>query len=241
EDLALHVHGDFATQVAARHRGRHLSDITYLTRQVRRHRVHVVRQVFPRPGNARHDGLSTEFTHRADFARHTCHLGSERAQLLDHGVDSLFELQNLTAYVHGDLLGEIPRRDGDGDLRDVAHLRGEVASHLVDGFGELLPDPGDALHLRLTPEFTFCTHLPRHARHLGSKHRELLYHAVYQPSRPQKLAFERTTIGLECHGLTEIFLGYRADGTRHLGGRQHEVRHQRIERVNLVRPSTNRP
>ena len=37
EDLALHVDGDLARQVAARDRGRHLGDVAHLRRQVGGH------------------------------------------------------------------------------------------------------------------------------------------------------------------------------------------------------------
>src|SRR5262249_12365382 len=39
----------------------------------------------------------------ADLARHPRLLGGERPQLIDHGVDGLFQLQDLAAHVDGDL------------------------------------------------------------------------------------------------------------------------------------------
>src|SRR6185312_14905719 len=52
EDLALHVDGDLAAEIAARDRGRDVGDVADLTRQVRRHRVDVVGEVLPRTGDA---------------------------------------------------------------------------------------------------------------------------------------------------------------------------------------------
>src|SRR6202051_66760 len=60
EDLALHVDGDLARQVAARHRGGHLGDVAHLRGQVAGHRVDAVGQILPGAGHARHVGLAGE-------------------------------------------------------------------------------------------------------------------------------------------------------------------------------------
>ena len=49
-------------------------------------------------------------------------------KLIDHRIDGLFELQDFAAHVHGDLLRQIAVGDGDRDVGDVAHLRGQVAA-----------------------------------------------------------------------------------------------------------------
>ena len=126
EDLALDVDRDLAGQVAARDRGRDVGDVAHLAGEVRRHRVDVVGEVLPRAGDAGHFRLAAELAFGADFARHARHLRRERAQLLDHRVDRVFELQNLAADVDGDLLRQVAVRDRDGDLGDVAHLGREV-------------------------------------------------------------------------------------------------------------------
>jgi hypothetical protein len=51
------------------------------------------------PGDAGHDGLAAEAPVGADLARDARHLGGERAQLVDHRVDGLLELQDLAADV----------------------------------------------------------------------------------------------------------------------------------------------
>ena len=55
KDLAANIRGDLARQVAARDRGRHFRNVAHLRRKVARHRVDVVREVFPGAGDARHD------------------------------------------------------------------------------------------------------------------------------------------------------------------------------------------
>ena len=77
QDFAFHVHRDLARQVAARDRGRHFGDVAHLAGQVGGHRVHVVGQVLPRAGDARHLRLAAELAFGADFARHARHFGGE--------------------------------------------------------------------------------------------------------------------------------------------------------------------
>src|SRR5262249_43440533 len=62
ENFALHVHRDFARKVAARDGGRNFGDVTNLTSEVAGHRVHRVRQVLPRAGDAGHHGLTAKTT-----------------------------------------------------------------------------------------------------------------------------------------------------------------------------------
>ena len=144
EDFALHVDGDLARQVAAgdgRGDGRDVAD---LGGEVRGHRVDGVGEVLPGAGHAGDDGLAAEPTFGADLAGHARHFRGERAELIDHRVDGFFELEDFAADVDGDLLGQVAVGDGDGHVGDVADLGGEVAGHLVDRFGEVLPHAGDA-------------------------------------------------------------------------------------------------
>ena len=178
EDLALHVDGDLARQVAARHRGRHLGDVAHLRREVGGEQVDVVGQVLPGAGDARHHGLAAEPSLGADLARDARHLGREGAQLLDHGVERLLEQQDLAAHVDGDLLRQVAAGDRGRDLGDVAHLGGQVRGHEVDVVGQVLPGAGDARHLRLAAELAFGADLARHARHLAGEGVELIDHGV---------------------------------------------------------------
>src|SRR6266436_5892063 len=50
-------------------------------------------------------------------------------ELIDHRVECVFELQDFTFDIHGDLLGEVTIGDSSRDFGDVADLRGEVARH----------------------------------------------------------------------------------------------------------------
>src|SRR5204862_232483 len=92
EDFALHVHGDLARQVAARHGGGHFGDVADLGGQVARHRVDRVGQILPGAGNARHVGLTAEAAFGADLARHAGHFAGEPIELVHHGVERVLQL-----------------------------------------------------------------------------------------------------------------------------------------------------
>ena len=178
EDFALHVHGDLAGQVAARHGGGHFGDVAHLGGEVRGQQVDVVGEVLPGAADARHDRLTAEPPVGADLARHARHFAGERAELLDHGVERLLQQEDLAAHVDGDLLGQVAAGDGGRHLGDVAHLRGQVRRHEVDVVGQVLPGAGDAGHLRLAAELAFGADLARHARHFGGERVELVHHRV---------------------------------------------------------------
>src|SRR5207248_424541 len=105
-------------------------------------------------------------------------LAGEGVELVDHRVDGFLQLQNLSADVHGDLLGEIAAGDRGRDLRDVSDLGGQVRRHEVDVVGQILPRPGDAGHLSLSAELSFGADLAGDAGHLGGKGVELVDHRV---------------------------------------------------------------
>jgi hypothetical protein len=72
----------------------------------------------------------------AHLARHTRHFAGERSQLVHHGVDGFFELQDLASNVYGDFSGEVAVGNSDGHIGDVADLRREVVRHGVDAIGQ---------------------------------------------------------------------------------------------------------
>src|SRR5205823_1886954 len=142
EDLAPHVHGDLLGEVPGGDGGGHLGDVAHLGGQVIRHQVDVDGEVLPGAGDAGHLGLAAELPFGAHLSRPPRHSCGVAAQLFHHGVDGVFELQDLAPDVHGDLARQVPRGDSGGDLGNVAHLGGEVARHQVDVDGEVLPGAG---------------------------------------------------------------------------------------------------
>ena len=113
QDFARHVHGDLLRQVAAGDGGGDFGDVADLRRQVAGHRVHAVGQILPGAGDAGHRGLAAELAFGADLARDAGHFRGEGVELVHHGVDGVFQLQNFALHVHGDLAAtsrRAPRR-----------------------------------------------------------------------------------------------------------------------------------
>ena len=123
EDLAARVDGDLLGEVAVRDGGGDGGDVANLVRQVRGHVIHGVGEIAPRAADALHVRLTAELSFRSDFARDARDFRRERAELIDHDVDRVLQLEDLAAHFDGDLLGEVAGRDGGRDLGDVAHLR----------------------------------------------------------------------------------------------------------------------
>ena len=155
----------------------------------------------------------------------------ERAQLLDHRVDGLLELQDLAADVDGDLARQVAVGDGDRHLGDVAHLAGQVRRHRVDVVGEVLPRAGDAGHLRLAAELALGADLARHAAHLGGERVELIDHRVDR-------VLELEDLALHVDGDLARQVAAR-DGGRDVGDVAHlagQVRRHRVDVVGEVLP-----
>jgi hypothetical protein len=62
-------------------------------------------------------------------SRATRHLVGERAQLLDHRVHRVLELEDLALDVDRDRLGQVALRDRSRHARDLADLRRQVRRH----------------------------------------------------------------------------------------------------------------
>ena len=114
-----------------RDRGRHFGDVTDLAGEVGGHRIHRVGQVLPGAGDAAHHRLAAQFAFGADFARDARHFAGETVELVHHGVDGVFQLENFAAHVDGDLLRQVAVGDGGRHFGDVTDLAGEVAGHRV--------------------------------------------------------------------------------------------------------------
>src|SRR6202012_5729628 len=209
QDLALHVDGDLAGKVAARHGGGHLGDVADLAGQVGRHRVDVLGEVLPGAGDARHVGLAAQLALGPHLAGDARPLRGEPVQLVHHGVQRLLQLQDLAAHVDGDLAAEVAVGDGGRHLGDVADLVGEVAGHEVDAVGEVLPGAGDAGPLRLAAEPAFGADLAGHARHFRGEAVQLVHHGVHGVLQLEDLAGD-----VDGDLLGEVAAGHRGG---HLG------------------------
>ncbi|HEV7159367.1 MAG TPA: hypothetical protein VGN38_13500 [Caulobacteraceae bacterium] len=240
EDLALHIDGDLLGEIASGHGGRDLGDVAHLAGQIAGHEVHVVGQVLPCPGDTLDLSLAAELAFGADLARHPGHFGGERVELIDHGVDGVFQLLDFAFHVHRNLAREIAIGHRGGHLGDVAHLTGEVGGHEVDVIGEVFPGAGDALHLRLTAELALGADLAGDAGHLRGEGAQLADHGIDHLADAQELAAQRALFVLQVHGLGEVALGDTADHPRHFRGRVDHVGDQGVDRVDRRRPGPSR-
>src|SRR5262249_59830463 len=84
--------------------------------------VDAVGQILPGASDARDQGLAAELAFGTDLARDPSDFGGETAQLIDHGVDRVFELKDFAANIDSDLFRQIAVRDRDGHVGTVAHL-----------------------------------------------------------------------------------------------------------------------
>src|SRR6185437_6810245 len=193
ENFALHVHGDFAREIAARHGGGHFCDVTHLASEVAGHRVHRIGQVFPRAADSGNIGLAAKAAFGTDFASHARDFGGERAKLVDHRVDRVFQQQNFAANVHGDFLGEVAAGDCRGDFGNVADLRGEVAGHGVDRVGKIFPRPADSGDLCLAAKLSVGADFARNAGDFRRERAKLIHHGV-------KRVFKFEDFALHVHG-----------------------------------------
>ncbi|EPH46818.1 putative Hybrid signal transduction histidine kinase J [Streptomyces aurantiacus JA 4570] len=232
QDLAARVHVDLLRQVTARHRRRHLGDLTHLRSQVPRHEVDGVRELLPRTADTVHARLAAEAPLRAHVPRHPRDLVGERRQLVHHGVHGVLQLKHLSGDVDRDLLGEVAVRHRRRHLRDVAHLTGEVAEGGVHRVGEVLPRARGARHLRLPAELALDADLPRHPRHFGTEGGKLVHHRVDGVLQLQHLARD-----IDGDLLRQVAVRHRRGHLRDVAHLSRQVPEDRVDGVGQILPS----
>src|SRR5207249_791703 len=235
EDLAADFNGDLLGEVALLHRGRDLSNVAHLGGEIGGELIHLQGEVFPGPRRTRHAGLTAEPALGAHLAGHPGNLAGERVELVDHRVDGVLQPEDLAANVNGDLLREVALGDGGRDLGDVTHLGGEVAGHVVDVVGEVLPASADAAHLRLAVQLALGAHLAGHASDLRGEGVELVDHGVDRVLELQDLA-----ANVDRDLLRQIALG---DSSRDVGDVPHlgrEVGGHQVDVVGEILPDASR-
>ena len=108
ENFAFDIDRDLLGQVAVGHRRGHGGDVTHLAVRLPAMKFTLSVRSFHVPANTAHVGLAAEFSFGADFARHARHFRGERAKLIHHRVDGVFQLENFAFHIHRDLLGKSP-------------------------------------------------------------------------------------------------------------------------------------
>src|SRR5262249_17004664 len=107
---------EFTFEVAVCDAGNDLPDTAGLRREVRRHGGYGIGGVVQRGAEAGNARLTAEFSFGTDFARYAGDFRREGVELVDHDVDGIFELENLTSNVDRNFLGEVAVGYGGRDL-----------------------------------------------------------------------------------------------------------------------------
>ena len=134
--------------------------------------------------------MTAELTFGADFAGDPGDFRGKAAELIDHGIDGFFQLENLAAHVDGDFFRQVAVGDGDGHVGDISHLGGEIAGHKVDVVGQIFPGAGDARHDGLAAELAFGADLTGDAGDFGGKAAELIDHGIDGVFKLKNFAFD---------------------------------------------------
>src|SRR5205085_630440 len=198
---------------------------------VRADEVYVVVEVLPGACDVGHLGLAAKLAFGADLARHACHFGRERVELVDHRVDGVFQLEDFALHVDRDLARQVAAGDGRGDLGDVADLRGQIARHRIDAVGQILPRARDAGLPSLAAELAFGADLARHARHFGGKRIELVDHRVERFLQLQDFARH-----VHRDLFRQVALGDRGRDFGDVADLAGEIRSHRVDAVGKVLP-----
>src|SRR5439155_19436397 len=180
---------------------------------------------------AGHLRLSAELTLRSDLARHARYLAGEGVELIHHRIDGVLELEDLAAYVDGDLARQVAAGDGGRHVGDVAHLHGEVSGHCIDVSRQVLPRATDARHTRLTTQPPLGADLARHATHLVGEHTQLLDHVV-----DRVLEVEHFPANLDGDFLRQIAVGHRGCHQRDVTDLIRQVRRHEVHVVREFLP-----
>src|SRR5207245_617727 len=167
-----------AAEITVRDRGAHGCDASDLASEVARHAVDVVGKALPDAADALHLGLTAEVAFGAHLAGDTRDLVAERIELVDHRVDGVFELEDLSSHIDGDHLREVPLLNPGLVLGVAPGLAGQVAGHDVHARRPVVLDAADAPHLGLTTQAAFGAHLASDTRHLVGERVELVDHRV---------------------------------------------------------------
>src|SRR6185295_3514309 len=195
--------------------------------------VDVVGEVRPGSGHTRHLRLAAKLALGADLAGDAGHFGGEAVELIDHRVDGVLELENLTLHVDGDLLGKVALGDGGGHFGDITDLAGQVVGHQIDVVGEVLPRAGDAFDTGLAAELALGADLARHAGHFGGETVQLIDHRV-----DGVFEFEDFALHLDRDLLGQVAA---SNGSGHFGDIAHltgEVGRHRVDVVGQVLPGS---
>ena len=125
---------------------------THLCGQVQGHHVDVLGEIFPLALNIFNLGLATECAVRSDFSCNLRHFERECRKTIHHGVDGVFQIQNLALCFDADSFAQITPRDCSRNRCYFPDLCCEIHGHAVDILRKVLPSPFHVVHSSLTAQ-----------------------------------------------------------------------------------------
>ena len=158
-------------------------------------------------------------------------LARRLAQVADHLVERVLQDRDLAAGLDPHLPGEVALGHRGRHLGDGPHLVGEVGRELVDVVGQVLPDAGDLLRLRLAAELALDADLAGDSGHLAGERVELVDHRV-----DGVLQLEELALHVDRDLLAQVAVGHRGG---HLGDVAHlagQVAGHQVDVVGQVLP-----
>src|SRR5205807_37354 len=158
----------------------------------------------PGAADAGHPRLAAKLALGTHLAGDSGDLRGERRELIDHRVDRGLQLKDLAGGVNVDLLGQVAAGHRRGDLRDIAHLAGEVVGHALHVVRPILPGAADAGDPGLAAKPALGTYFARHTRDLVRERRELIDHRV-----DGLLQLEDLAAGVDGDLLRQVAAGHR--------------------------------
>src|ERR1700674_1575175 len=115
-------------------------------------------------------------------------IGSE-TEIVDHGVDVVFQLGHFTACLHLNGACEVALGDRRSNLGNGSHLVGQIVRQEVDVAGEILPRTRSARHVGLSTEPAFDADLAGDGRNLVGEGSQRVGHVVNGFGQSRNLTF----------------------------------------------------
>ena len=122
--------------------------------------------------------MTAQLAFGADFAGDAGHFRGERAELIHHHVDRVFQIEDFAAHVHRDFARQIAFRHRRRHIGDVSHLAGQVVGHVIDVIGQIFPRSGYAAHIGLHPKFALGADFAGDAGDFRGERTQLIHHRI---------------------------------------------------------------
>ena len=113
--------------------------------------------------------MSAQFPFDTHFARDGGYLISEDSQRLDHAVDRVSKFGDFAFRFDQQFAFQVAIRDSGHNLRDSAHLVGQITGHEIHVVSEILPRSRNAFDFGLTTEFSFGANFASNTSYFRSK------------------------------------------------------------------------